>query len=120
MSVDNIDDDINKVNGPADPIIPIDFTPHEEKGPLVTFKPRLIHFVIGLFLIVSGVAGWFVLTARSVFVEVTPITAEIEISGGLHVRLGQRYLIRTGSYDIRQFLMKCAGCPGKFRLRQWT
>ncbi len=101
MSVDNIDDDINKVNGPADPIIPIDFTPHEEKGPLVTFKPRLIHFVIGLFLIVSGVAGWFVLTARSVFVEVTPITAEIEISGGLHVRLGQRYLIRTGSYDIR-------------------
>lgn len=101
MSVDNTDDDINKVNGPADPIIPIDFTPHEEKGPLVTFKPRLIHFVIGLFLIVSGVAGWFVLTARSVFVEVTPITAEIEISGGLHVRLGQRYLIRTGSYDIR-------------------
>ncbi|NKB34600.1 MAG: PEGA domain-containing protein [Pseudomonadales bacterium] len=101
MSVDSIDDDINKVNGPADPIIPIDFTPHEEKGPRVTFKPKPIHFVVGTFLIVSGISGWFVLTARSVSVEVIPITAQIEISGGLHVRLGQRYLIRTGSYDIR-------------------
>ena len=101
MSVDNIDDDINKVNGPADPIVPIDFTPHDEKGPRVTFKPKPVHFVVGIFLIISGIAGWFVLTARSVFVEVNPITAQIEISGGLHVRLGQRYLIRTGSYAIR-------------------
>ncbi|MDD9889842.1 MAG: PEGA domain-containing protein [Gammaproteobacteria bacterium] len=99
--MDNIDDDINKVNGPADPIVPIDFTPHDEKGPRVTFKPKPVHFVVGIFLIISGIAGWFVLTARSVFVEVNPITAQIEISGGLHVRLGQRYLIRTGSYAIR-------------------
>ena len=101
MTVDNIDDDIDTVNGPADPIIPIDFRPHDEKGARVTFKPKPIHFVIGMFAILSGIAGWFVLTARSVFVEVAPITAEIEISGGLHIRLGQRYLIRTGTYDIR-------------------
>ena len=100
MTVDNIDDDIDTVNGPADPIIPIDFTPHDKKGARVTFKPKPIHFIIGIFTILSGIAGWFVLTARSVFVEVAPITAEIEISGGLHIRLGQRYLIRTGTYDI--------------------
>ena len=101
MTVDNIDDDIDTASGPAYPIIPIDFKPHDEKGARVTFKPKPIHFVIGMFAILSGIAGWFVLTARSVFVEVAPITAEIEISGGLHVRLGQRYLIRTGTYDIR-------------------
>ena len=100
MTVDNIDDDIDTVNGPADPIIPIDFTPHDKKRARVTFKPKPIHFIIGIFTILSGIAGWFVLTARSVFVEVAPITAEIEISGGLHIRLGQRYLIRTGTYDI--------------------
>ena len=99
--MDNIDDDIDKVSGPADPIIPIDFKPHDRKRARVTFKPKPIHFVIGIFAFLSGIAGWFVLTARSVFVEVVPITAEIEIRGGLQIRLGQRYLIRTGTYDIR-------------------
>ena len=99
--MDNNDNDINENSGPADPIIPIDFTPHDEKGPRVTFKPKPVHFVIGVFVLLFGIAGWFVLTARSVFVEVNPITAQIEISGGLNVRLGQRYLIRTGSYDIK-------------------
>ena len=47
--MDNIDDDIDTVNGPADPIIPIDFTPHDKKGARVTFKPKPIHFIIGIF-----------------------------------------------------------------------
>ena len=95
------DIEISENIGPASPIIPIDFTPHDEKGPRVTFKPKPVHFVVGVFVLLSGIAGWFVLTARSVFVEVNPITAQIEISGGLRVRLGQRYLIRTGSYEIK-------------------
>lgn len=40
------------------------------------------------------------LTAKSIFVEVDPITATIQINGGLNFRLGQRYLIRSGSYEI--------------------
>lgn len=99
-NVNNTDDDINQINGPADPIIPIDFTPHDDTGPRVTFKPKPLHFIVGIFLLLSAVSGWFVLTAKSVFVEANPITAEIEISGGLHVLLGQRYLIRRGSYEI--------------------
>lgn len=98
--MNNTDDDINQINGPADPIIPIDFTPHDDTGPRVTFKPKPLHFIVGIFLLLSAVSGWFVLTAKSVFVEANPITAEIEISGGLHVLLGQRYLIRRGSYEI--------------------
>ncbi|MCG8413229.1 MAG: PEGA domain-containing protein, partial [Pseudomonadales bacterium] len=88
-------------NGALDPIIPIDFTPHEVSESKFTYKFHWFHAVVAVFVLVSSVSGWFVLTARSVFVEVDPITASIQIDGGLNFRLGQRYLIRTGSYEIR-------------------
>ena len=97
--MDFIKDD-NEAHGLNDPIIPIDFTPHDYKAPGVTFKPKWIHFFIAAFLAVTGSAAWFVLTAKSVFVEVAPITAEITIAEGLSLRLGQRYLIRPGSYQL--------------------
>ena len=92
--------DDDKVQSPIDPIIPIDFTPNNEKGVRVTYKFKWIHLLVAVFAITSGTAGWFVLTARSVFVEIDPITAQIEIEGGFKVRLGQRYLIRSGSYEL--------------------
>ena len=61
---------------------------------------KWVHLLIGAFAIISVTAGWFVLTAKSVFVEIDPITAQIEIEGGFKVRLGQRYLIRSGSYEL--------------------
>lgn len=88
------------IKGSSDPIIPIDFTPNEVKKAGFSFKVKPVHVALGLFLIVSGFAAFFVLTAKSVFVEANPITATIEISGGLNIRLGQRYLIRSGSYDL--------------------
>ena len=97
--MENIDNN-SAVQGSPDPIVPIDFTPNDDKGPRVTFKPRWIHAVVAIFVVISGMAGWFVLTAKSVFVEVDPITAQIQIDGGFNVRLGQRYLIRTGSYAL--------------------
>lgn len=96
--MENIDD--NKVNGSTDPIIPIDFTPADDKGPRVTFRFKWIHLIVGVFLILSGTTGWFVLTARSVLVEVDPITAEIEIADGFSFRMGRRYLIRSGAYRL--------------------
>ena len=92
--------DDDKVQSPIGPIIPIDFTPNNEKGVRVTYKFKWIHLLVAVFAITSGTAGWFVLTARSVFVEIDPITAQIEIEGGFKVRLGQRYLIRSGSYEL--------------------
>ena len=97
--MEKIDGD-EKVQSPIDPIIPIDFTPNNEKGPRVTYKFKWVHLLIGAFAIISVTAGWFVLTAKSVFVEIDPITAQIEIEGGFKVRLGQRYLIRSGSYEL--------------------
>ena len=92
--------DDDKVQGRIAPITPIDFTPNDGKGPRVTYKFRWAHLAVAVFAIISVVAGWFVLTAKSVFVEIDPITAQIEIEGGLKVRLGQRYLIRSGSYEL--------------------
>ena len=91
---------IDKNKSTAEPIIPIDFTPNDEKGSGITLKFRSIHFVLLIVSLVFGFSGWFVLTAKSVFVEVTPITAEIEIEGGINIRLGQRYLIRSGDYSL--------------------
>ena len=97
--MEKIDGD-EKVQSPIDPIIPIDFIPNNEKGPRVTYRFKWVHLLIGAFAIISVTAGWFVLTAKSVFVEIDPITAQIEIEGGFKVRLGQRYLIRSGSYEL--------------------
>jgi len=89
------------VHAHSDPIIPIDFSPPETKQKRAGFKPRWPHFLIAGFLLFAGIAGWFVLTAKSVSVQVTPISATIEVLSGFHVQLGQRYLMRPGDFDIR-------------------
>lgn len=84
-----------------DLIVPIEFTPFEHKERLVNYRFHWTHVVVVAFMVVSITAAWFVLTARSVFVEVDPITAQIEIEDGWNFKLGQRYLIRTGSYRLK-------------------
>ncbi len=91
------DDNNTILDGASDPIQPIDFTPREEQTRRFSYQPRWLHLFLAMASIVVAVAVWFVLTARSVSVEVDPITAEIEIEGGLNFRLGQRYLIRSRS-----------------------
>lgn len=93
-------DKTTDINGPTDPIVPIDFTPHSEEVKKFTYKFKWRHVVVASFLLVSISAAWFVLTARSVFVEVDPITAEMSIDTGISFKLGQRYLMRTGSYQL--------------------
>jgi len=93
-------EDIKDINGATDPIVPIDFTPHSEESQVFSYKFKWLHVVVASFLLVSISAAWFVLTARSVFVEVEPITAEMSIDTGISFKLGQRYLMRTGSYQL--------------------
>ena len=81
-------------------IIPIDFSPNDGKGSGQIFKFKLVHAVLLFFGSIFGFSGWFVLTAKSVFVQVAPITAQVEINGGINIRLGQRYLIRSGDYSL--------------------
>lgn len=93
------DDEIIE-NGSSDPIIPVDFTPKEEVTRHFSYKPRWLHLFVGVASVIVAIAAWFVLTARSVSVQVEPVTAEVTIEGGLHFRLGPRYLIRSGSYQL--------------------
>jgi formylglycine-generating enzyme required for sulfatase activity len=88
-------------NGAPDPIIPIDFTPNEGKPKGFSFRLGWRHILLSVFLAVAGTAGWFILTAKSVFIEVDPVTAAITVEGGMAVRMGQRYLVREGVYDLR-------------------
>lgn len=85
----------------TDPIIPIDFTPPDPHQKRAGITLRWPHFLIAGFLLVAAYAGWFVLTAKSVAVPVTPLSAQLEILSGLHVQLGQRYLMRPGTYEVR-------------------
>ncbi|MEZ7831544.1 MAG: PEGA domain-containing protein, partial [Gammaproteobacteria bacterium] len=93
-------DEEKGINGATDPIIPIDFTPHREESQGFSYKFKWLHVVVASFLLVSLSTGWFVLTARSVFVDVDPITAQMNIDTGTSFKLGQRYLMRTGSYQL--------------------
>ena len=93
-----IDDQHQK--GTPDSIVPIDFEPNDGKKKSLSLKLGWAHLFIALFLTASGTAAWFILTAKSVFIEIDPVTAQIEIEGGLAIRIGQRYLIREGVYDL--------------------
>ena len=86
------------VNGQVDPIVPIDFSPSTEKRQGFSLRLGWRHLFLALFLALSTTTVWFIVTAKSVFIEVDPFSAEIQIEGGLSFRLGQRYLIREGVY----------------------
>ena len=44
---------------------------------------------------------WFIFTAKSVRLEVSPDTAVVEVDGGFAFRLGDIYLMREGDYGVR-------------------
>ena len=84
-----------------EPIVPVEFTPPKGDGPGFVFRWRWLYGAVAAFAALSGFAAWFVLTARSVYIEVEPITTEIELSGGLNFQMGPRYLLRSGEYQLR-------------------
>jgi len=83
------------------PIVPADFTPidAERRGFRLQLSP--VRVAISTALMVFVLAGWFVLTARSVFFDVTPLGSSVSVSGGLATQVGPRYLIRQGMIDVR-------------------
>ncbi len=95
-----------------DLIAPVDFSPPPPPSRQWQFRPRLWHGLVALFMVAAVGAAWFVLTARSVFIESTPAAAEVDISGGLAVQVGPRYLMRPGEYRIE------LQHPGYHALRQ--
>lgn len=82
------------------PIEAIDFSPVE--GPIRTRRVQLkpAHVILSLALLVFVSAAWFVLTARSVFIDVTPLSSDIQLDGRLAVRIGPRYLVLPGQGEL--------------------
>ncbi|OGT74216.1 MAG: hypothetical protein A3H44_13560 [Gammaproteobacteria bacterium RIFCSPLOWO2_02_FULL_57_10] len=83
-----------------DPIVPIDFSPPDPRKKRAGLQLRWPHFLIAGFLVVAGLSGWFVLSARSVYVQVTPMTASVEIQSGFALQLGERHLMLPGEYTL--------------------
>lgn len=84
-----------------DRITPVDFSPPPPPGRGFSWRPRWYHGVVVVGMALAAGAAWFVLTARSVFIEVTPMTASIEVVEGFAVRVGPRYLMRQGDYQLQ-------------------
>ena len=61
-------------------------------------KPASAAF-LSVFLVLLTVA-WYVFTARSVSLQITPAAETLDIKGGLSFKVGDRYLIRTGDYEL--------------------
>jgi len=83
-----------------EPILAADFTPPPPPRRGLRLRLSLLSVFVGSFLLVAATAAWFVLTARSVYVQVAPMTASVEISGGVALRIGERFLIRPGDYRL--------------------
>src|SRR5690606_28898551 len=82
-------------------IIPADFTPlgREGRGPLLRLSlPKL---AVAAALLVFAAAGWFVLTAKSVFFDVRPLDSQVSVAQALALQVGPRYLIPRGDIDVR-------------------
>lgn len=85
----------------GDAIEPVDFSPPPPPERQWRFRLRAWHLLSAGFLLLATAAAWFVLTAKSVYVQVEPLTAEINIEGGTAIRIGERYLMRSGDYRVR-------------------
>src|SRR5688572_10440327 len=78
-------------------IVPVDFTPlaAEQKRFRLNLSPARL--MLGAALLTAATTGWFVLTAKSVFFAVNPLTEHtIDLDGPLAVKIGPRYLMRAG------------------------
>ena len=82
-----------------DVIAPVDFTPvhSADQKQARKMSPAIILLVSALLL--SALVLWFVLTARSLIVEVDPGNAEVQLSG-LAFPLAESFLLRPGQYQV--------------------
>jgi len=100
MSDEKLNTPDNGNRGFDDPITPIDFTPVDgtEKKFSITLSP--VKIVLSLILLVFAGAAWFVLSARSVFLDVRPDTSLVSVNHPITVKIGTRYLVLEGDLPI--------------------
>lgn len=85
---------------PEEPIAPTDFTPVTGEVKRSGFSLSPLKIIVGFALIASLIVLWFLLSARSVVIKVTPPIAQVTIEGGFTFELADHYLIRPGDYQL--------------------
>jgi len=81
--------------------ISVDLQPIQEasKSPHISFSPLSL-IAVGA-LLTSILIIWFLLTAKSAVIIITPEQANVSVHGGLSFQLADHYLIRPGKYTIK-------------------
>ena len=64
----------------------------------IALNPRLC--LVAALLVIGAFCAWFMLTARAVYIETEPLTANVDIAAALKLKLANRYLIRPGAYEL--------------------
>jgi formylglycine-generating enzyme required for sulfatase activity len=90
----------NENVGINDPITPIDFTPVDGSAKKLSFSFSPIKIILSLVLVLFAGAAWFVLSARSVYLDVTPGTSLVNVNHPLAIKIGPRYLVLEGALPI--------------------
>lgn len=83
-----------------EPIAPVDFTPTNGDIKATGFRLHPLQMALGAALLFSLLILWFLLSAKSVVVNIAPETARVNIDGGFAFKLADHYLIRPGSYQV--------------------
>jgi len=83
-----------------EPIVAVDFAPLQTERQGLRLPVTRTGVIVGSVLLVFASISWFVLTARSVYFDVEPAPDAVSVSGGLAVKMGQRFLIREGEVAV--------------------
>lgn len=58
-------------------------------------------WALGAIVLTTVAALWFLFTAKSVMLSFSPNASEVDISGGVSIRLGDVVLLREGRYTVK-------------------
>ena len=81
-------------------IVAIDYQPIQSTPKRSNVSLNPIRVTIGIALLASILAIWFLLTAKSVIISVEPSQARVNIYGGLNFKLSDNHLLRPGDYSL--------------------
>lgn len=85
---------------PLQAIRPADFSPLQPGRKAPRWRARPLQMSLAAVLLLFAVALWFLFSARSVLITSEPAKSSLNIDGGLQLKLGDRYLLRSGDYQM--------------------
>jgi len=85
---------------PDEIITPIDFTPHNTNAEAFSFRPSPVKLAIAFVLVCFALAAWFVLSAKSIFIDAQPVGSIVDVRSPLAIKIGPRYLLLAGDHNI--------------------